>query len=94
MKTSLYLFIALLLLCGGCEKALPGFAEEWHGVQFILDGEYNATLNDRVKMRHSRRIRFGCEFVLKGHCLKEQVICVLNNFKKSVGITNMMNWDT
>ena len=23
MKTSLYLFIALLLLCGGCEKALP-----------------------------------------------------------------------
>lgn len=53
MKTSLYLFIALLLLCGGCEKALPGFAEEWHGVQFILDGEYNATLNDRVKSNYS-----------------------------------------
>lgn len=44
MKTSLYLFIALLLLCGGCEKALPGFAEEWHGVQFILDGEYKRPL--------------------------------------------------
>lgn len=52
MKSSLYLFIALLILCGGCEKALPGFAEEWYGVQFILDG-YNATYNDRVKNNYS-----------------------------------------
>ncbi len=53
MKNSLYLFIALLILCGGCKEALPGFAEEWHGVQFILDGGYNAILNDRAKCNYS-----------------------------------------